>query len=172
MNSIKDSSTITDITLQQAARIAGISYLSIFIISALADGFMGGTASVVLGDVTTAVDNIIGNRPLFRFGVAGWIVVMVIGVIVSWALYIFLKPVNKNLALLAAWFRLIYVAILGSSLLSYLSVLGLLSDADHLAVIETSHLHAQVVELLYAHSRRRHFLVASRSIIAASWLAS
>ena len=151
MNSIKDSSTSTDVSVRQAARIAGISYLLIYIVAALADFSMDGRASVVLGDVTTAVDNIVENKTLFRLGVAGWIVVMVIDVIVAWALYVFLKPVNRSLALLAAWFRLIYVAILGSSLVNHFSVLGLLSGADHLAVIETSHLHAQVMELLYAH---------------------
>ncbi len=151
MNSIKDSSTITDISLRQAARTAGISYLLIFIVTTLADLLIGGTASVVLGDVTTTVDNIVGNETLFRLGVAGWIVVMLIDVIVAWALYVFLKPVNRSLALLAAWFRLMYVVILGSSLVNHFSVLGLLSGADHLAVIETSHLHAQVMELLDAH---------------------
>jgi len=157
MNSIEDRSTIADISLRQAARAAGICYLSIFMVSALADFLMDGTASVVLGDVTTAVDNIVGNTTLFRLGVAGWIVVMVIDVIVAWALYVFLRPVNRSVALLAAWFRLIYVAILGSSLVTYFSVLGLLSGADHLAAIETSHLHAQVMVFLYTHKYALHF---------------
>ena len=39
---------------------------------------------------------------LFRAGIGGLLVVAVCDVVVAWALYVFLEPVNKSLSLLAA----------------------------------------------------------------------
>lgn len=36
---------------------------------------------------------------------------------------IFLKPVNKNLSLISAWFRLVYVAILGAAWINLLNII-------------------------------------------------
>jgi hypothetical protein len=71
-------------------------------------------------------------------------------VLVAWALYILLKPVNKNLAMLAAWFRLVFAAILGVALHNLLSVLQLLSGPDYLTVFETEQLQAQAMLFLNA----------------------
>jgi hypothetical protein len=56
------------------------------------------------------------NELLFRCGIVSFIIVVILDVLVAWALYIFFKPVNNNLALLAAWFRLVFLAIWGSVL--------------------------------------------------------
>ncbi len=69
----------------------------------------------------------------------------ILDVVVAWALYVLLKPVNRSLSLLAAWFRLVYAAILGIALANLFSALLLLSGADHLAVFETDQLYAQVM---------------------------
>ena len=63
-----------------------------------------------------------------------------------------LKPVNKSLSLLAAWFRLLYTAVFGFALLNLVTVLRLLSDADYLTVFGTDQLHAQVMLSLNAFS--------------------
>jgi hypothetical protein len=75
---------------------------------------------------------------------------VILDVVVAWALYILLKPVNKNLAMLAAWFRLVFATILGVALHNLLSVLQLLSGADYLTVFETEQLQAQAMLLLNA----------------------
>uniref|UniRef100_UPI00273F82E5 DUF4386 domain-containing protein n=1 Tax=Allomuricauda sp. MMSF_3336 TaxID=3046704 RepID=UPI00273F82E5 len=38
-------------------------------------------------------------------------ITIVADIVVAWALYVFLKPVNKSLSLLTAWFRLLYTAV-------------------------------------------------------------
>ncbi len=58
--------------------------------------------------------------------------------------YVLLKPVNKSLSLLAAWFRLVYATIFGIALANLFGVLLLLSGADYLTVFETNQLHALV----------------------------
>lgn len=77
------------------------------------------------------------NELLFRSAIASFMVLVILDVAVAWALYILLKPVNKNLAMLAAWFRVVFAAILGIALHNFLSVLELLNGADYLTVFET-----------------------------------
>ena len=72
-------------------------------------------------------------------------------VLLPLALYILLKPVNKNLALLALFWRLAETTVLFIITLSSFFILLLLSGADYLKVFETDQLHALVMLLLNAH---------------------
>jgi hypothetical protein len=101
-------------------------------------------------DAATTANNIITNEMLFRSGFISFVIVLILDVLVAWALYVLLKPVNKNLAMLAAWFRLVYTAIFGISLYNFLGVLQLLSGAEYLTVFTTEQLHAQVMLLIDA----------------------
>ena len=87
----------------------------------------------------------------FRMGIAGGVIVLVADAVVAWALYIFLKPVNKSLSLLAAWFRLMYAAIFGITQLNLVFALLLLTGADYLTVFETDQLHALAQIFILAH---------------------
>jgi len=148
MNSNKKAVRITDISLRKAALIAGFGYLVIFIFGiyfGVIDSF------IVPGDAETTANNIMASEWLFRMSIAGLVIVLVADLVVAWALYVFLRPVNKSLSLLTAWFRLVYVAIFGFMLLTLLVVLQLLSGADYLTVFETSQLHALVMIFLNAY---------------------
>lgn len=57
-------------------------------------------------------------------------------------LYILLKPVNKNLALLAMLFTLIQTTVMVAFKLNLFMSLFLLSDADYLKALEPHQLHA------------------------------
>ena len=131
------------------ARLAGFGLLLMAILAIFSNFFVI-ESLIIPGDATTTANNIIANELLFRSGMASFIIVLILDVLVAWALYVLLKPVNKNLALLAAWFRLIYTAIFGVALYNFLSVLQLLSGADYLTVFETDQLHAQVMLFINA----------------------
>ena len=141
---------IADISLGKAARVAGLGYLIIFILGGFTN-FIARDNLIVAGDAATTASNIMASESLFRMGIAGGVIVLAADAVVAWALYIFLKPVNKSLSLLAAWFRLLFVAIAGINLLNLLIVLLLLSGADYLTVFETGQLQAQVMMFLGAH---------------------
>ena len=134
---------IAEISQRQAARIAGFGYLIVFILAAFANYFAF-ERLIVSGDAVITINNIISNELLFRFGIASWLIVLTVDAVVAWALYVFLKPVNRNLSLLMAWFRLVFVAIFGIGLVNLLSLLHLFSGADYLAVFEPSQLHSAV----------------------------
>ncbi len=68
-------------------------------------------------DTASTADQIMASEGLFRAGIASLDLVVVLDVVVALALYVFLKPVNTSLALLAAWFRLACATIFGVALL-------------------------------------------------------
>jgi hypothetical protein len=105
---------------------------------------------VMPGDAAETANNIMANELQFRLGICSFIVVIILDVLVAWGLYVYLKPVNKSLSLLAAWFRLLYTAVFGFALLNLFTVLRLISGADYLTVIGTDQLFAQVLLSLNA----------------------
>ncbi|QYR21312.1 DUF4386 domain-containing protein [Paenibacillus sp. sptzw28] len=105
---------------------------------------------IVPGDAAATANNIMTKEMLFRGGFIGFVIVLILDVLVSWTLYVLLKPINKNLAMLAALFRLVYTAIFGAALFNFLNVLQLLSGAEYLTAFTTDQLHAQVMLLIGA----------------------
>ena len=138
---------IVNISLRKAAIVAGFGLLTMTIFAIYAYFFVR-PSLIVPGDVTTTANNIMANELLFRSSIVSWLIVLMCDVVVAWALYVLLKPVNKSLSLLAAWFRLVYTTIHGIALLNLIFVLQLLSGADYLTVFETDQLHALVLLFL------------------------
>ena len=141
---------IADMSLRKAARVAGFGYLIIFLLGPFTNSISRENL-IVAGDAATTASNILASESLFRMGIAGGVILLVADAVVAWALYILLKPVNKSLSLLAAWFRLLFVAFAGIAVLNLFFVLLLLSGADYLTVFETGQLQAQVMMFLGAH---------------------
>ena len=151
MNTNKMTASIADISLRKAAIVAGLGLL-IMILPAIFMNFFVLESLIVPGDAAETANNIMANELQFRIGICSFIIVIILDVLVAWALYVFLKPVNKSLSLLAAWFRLLYTAVFGFALLYLITVLRLISDADYLTVFGTDQLHAQVMLSLNAFS--------------------
>lgn len=147
MNSEKQEAPFIEISLRNAARIAGFGYLMIFIFSIIANFFVF-EELIVSGDAKATSNNIIANKSLFRVGIASWMIVVMFDAIVAWALYILLKPIDESFSLLAACFRLVFVAIFGYSFVNYFSILQLFSGATYLNVFEPEQVQAQVMLLL------------------------
>jgi len=148
---IEMTNRIADISLRKAAIVAGFGLLIMTIFAVFADFFVF-QKLIVPGNATTTANNIMADEMLFRTGICSFLIVIICDVTVAWALYIFLKPVNKSLSLLTAWFRLVYATIFGIALVNYLSIFQLLNGADHLTVFEPTQLHAQVMLYLNAFS--------------------
>lgn len=140
---------ITDISLRQAAIIAGVGLLIMAIIAPFAE-FSVRQGLIVPGDAATTAQNIMANESLFRIAIYIYLIVAILDVVVAWALYVFLKPVNPSLSLLTAWFRVVYAAVLVIVLLNFGVALQLLSGADYLTVFQTGQLQAQMMLFLNA----------------------
>lgn len=86
------------------ARVAGFLYILIIIIGVL-NGIFIDSKLIVSGNDAVTANNIMANELLFRIGIAGVIILYASVIVLSWALYVILKTVNKNLALLAMLLR-------------------------------------------------------------------
>lgn len=144
MKSDLNSSKSTDISLRTSAIVAGLGLLIMAILAPIAN-FGVLQQLIVPGDVTNTANNIIASAGRFRIGICVFLIVAILDMVVAWALYVLLKPVNKSLSLLAAWLRIVYAAIFVSALNNLLNVLQLLNGPDYLMAFETNQLHAQVM---------------------------
>ena len=143
---------IADISLRQAALVAGFGYLIIFVFG----GFASFSGIVVPADAAATAANIMASESLFRMGIASWLFALTADAIVAWALYVFLKPVSKSLSLLAAWLRLVFVAVFVLNQLNLVFAWQLLSGADYFTVFEPDQLHAQAMLFLNAYEYGMH----------------
>jgi hypothetical protein len=117
-------------TLRQAALIAGFGTLLMAATAPFAEFFVF-PKLIVHGDIEQSIRNIIAHRTLYLAGVFGYLINFVCDIVIAWALYILLVPVNRSLSLLAAWFRLIYTAIAVVALFKLVAVFRLLNTPDY-----------------------------------------
>ena len=87
------------------ARVAGLAYVVIILLGIFSVSYIE-TNLVVPGNDAETVSNIMANELRFRISIVSEIMIYVLVVLLSWALYVILKTVNKNLALLALLWRL------------------------------------------------------------------
>ena len=142
----KMTNNINDISLRQASIITGIGLLIINILAPF--GHISINNLIVPGDAAATASKIAASEGLFRISICCLLINAVLDIVVAWALYILLKPVNKSISLLSAWFRVAYTAILVVALSNLFSVLQLISGADYLAAFAPNQLHAQVMLII------------------------
>ena len=132
------------------ARIGGILYLFIIVAALFGEAFVRGRL-IVSGDATATANNILGSETLFRVGLAAEMLTCVCDVALAMILYVLLKPVNRNMALLAAFFRLTFVAFYSVAKLFEIAAIVVLGRADYLKAFEPQQLHALAYMSLSIH---------------------
>ncbi len=144
-------------THRKTARMAGFLYLAHFVTFFFADN---GVHSTTVGsvDVEATAHNIMASEWLFRIGFMSYLLTAVFFLLAAWALYVLLKPVNKDLALLFVLLNLGGVAIWCISLLSEFAALLLLSGADYLKVFQAD--QQQALAMLFLNLYQNGFMIA------------
>lgn len=135
---------------QVYARTGGVLYLIIIVIGFCGEFFVRNKL-VVSGDVTATANNIMASESLWRISIAGDLILLVCSVALTLILYVLLRPVNKNLALLAVFFNIVEFPIEAVSKLCLLAALFLSGNADYLKAFEPHQLHALVKIFLKLH---------------------
>jgi uncharacterized protein DUF4386 len=123
------------------ARIAGAFWLIIIATASFAEFFVRGKI-VVDGDAAATATNILAHEPLYRMGVAAVLIYLLCDIVVALLLYELLKPVSRSLSLLASFFRLAMVALLGANLLNLSAPLVLLKGAPFLTAFKSDQLQS------------------------------
>lgn len=130
-----------DESQRKAARVVGFTYLFALIPAIFAEFYVRGQL-IVYNNAAETARIIMAHERLFRLGIASNLIVFATDVVLITALYVVLERVNRNLALLAAFFRLIETTILVVVTLHDFDVLRILSGADYLRVFEANRLEA------------------------------
>jgi hypothetical protein len=97
-------------SVQSYARAAGIMFLISFVAGAFGEFYVP-SKLIVAGNAAATVSNILDHEMLFRLGFAGYLLEALCDVGLALVLYVLLKPVDRNLALLSAFFGLVSTAL-------------------------------------------------------------
>lgn len=128
-----------DESQRKAARVVGFTYLFALVTANFADAYVP-SKLFVHGNALETARNILAHERLFRIGVASDLTTFITDVVLIAALYVVLKPVNRNLALLAAFWRLVETSIMVVVVLNRFDVLRLLSGAVYLRAFDADRL--------------------------------
>ena len=134
------------------ARAGGALYLVIIVTALFAEAFVRGRL-IVSGNAAATAGNIMGSPALFRLGLAADMLNCVLDVAVAMILYALLKPVDRNLALLAAFLRVAADAILGITGIFQLAAIVILGGADYLRTFEPAQLQTLAYLSLDLHGK-------------------
>ncbi len=104
------------------------------------------------GDAAATASNITEHALMFRLGIAADLFTFVCAVALTMILYVLLKPVNRNAALLMLAFNLVQDAIGGLNALNTYRPLQLLGSAAYLKVFSREQLEAMALLSLNTHS--------------------
>ena len=105
MNSNRKTVSIGDKSLLIYARVAGLAYVVVIMLGIFSVSFIDSNI-LVPGDDAATVDNIMNNELRFRISIASEIIMYAFVVLLAHSLYVILKTVNRNLALLALLWRI------------------------------------------------------------------
>lgn len=102
---------ISKASKRSSALVAGISLLIMTLAAFFSYGYVHSTL-VIPDDAAATFENIQASSDLFHLGIAGWVVIVVADLLVSWAFYTFFKTVDVRLAQIVGGLRLLYTLIL------------------------------------------------------------
>jgi hypothetical protein len=109
--------------IRRWATIGGVGILLIAALSIFAN-FLVLERLVTSGDATRTATDIASSKGLFQAGIFGWVLIAVLDVLVAVALFGVLSPVNRRVAMIAAWARVLYGAVLGIAILRLVGALA------------------------------------------------
>ena len=140
---------IVGISPQLYARVCGALYLYIIVAGMFAEAVRDNL--VVSADAAATASNIMAHEFLFRLGHVGELMHLSCDVAVAVILYALLRPVGRNVALLAAFLRLACDIILGVTDLASFAALRLVGHADYLKAFQPDQLHSLALLAMRLH---------------------
>jgi hypothetical protein len=98
--------------------------VGVFLILSILGGWFGEVqipSQFMTGNAATTADQLRHNEGLFRLGFAAYLVEAFSDLVLAWLFYVLLKPVDRNLALLSAFFGLVSMSLFAVTKMFYFS---------------------------------------------------
>ncbi|HYH78656.1 MAG TPA: DUF4386 domain-containing protein [Longimicrobium sp.] len=123
------------------ARIGGVLYLVIIAGGLFGEAYIRNRV-IVPGDAAATAANLQSMEPLWRFGIASEFFMLACTTVLALILYVLLRPVNRDLALLAVFFNLVSIAVEAVNEQQLLAAMFPLGNAGYLAALQPEQLYA------------------------------
>lgn len=133
----------------KTARIVGMLYVVIILGSIIGGVF----SEMYMQSHLAGADDVLSIPEwMYRIGFSTYLLVYTSDLALSFIFYILLKPVNRGLALLAAFFRFAEATLLGINMLNHYNAFLLLSGSGaYLSIFQADQLHSLASLFLDAH---------------------
>jgi hypothetical protein len=123
------------------SRIGGLLYLIIIVVGLFDEAFVRNRI-IVSGDAAATAANIRSLESLWRFGIAAEFFLLICAIALTLIFFVLLRPVSRDLALLAVFFNLVSLAVEAAVQLYLLGALFPLGKAEYLRAFEPEQLYA------------------------------
>ena len=133
------------------ARVGGVLYLIIIVLGALGEAVVRGSI-VVAGNATATAANLRSMEWLWRLGVAGEIVLLTCATVLALILYVLLRPVSRDLALVAVFFNVVSISIEGVAAVSLTAALLPMTNAAYVNAFTPEQLNVMAMLSVRSHS--------------------
>ena len=141
----------TNTSQSKAVKIAGLFFLFNLIVPLLNWTFVLSKFTVVDNVIATA-NNIIANELLFRFGITIELFMSVGLMVLALVLYKILKPINKNLAMLALLLKLVEATLMAITVLIPFVALQILNGEAYQTVFTIEQLQFPIGLIFNSHT--------------------
>ena len=133
------------------ARIGGALYLIIIVIGLFGEAFVRDKL-IMSGDAAATAANIMSHESLWRFHIAAELFLLICAVALLLILYALLRPVSRDLALLAVFINLVSIGIEAATTMYLLQALFPLGNAGYLKAFTREQLYAIASLSIKSHS--------------------
>ncbi|MEP0265489.1 DUF4386 domain-containing protein [Dokdonia sp.] len=124
------------ISLSNVAIIAGFGLLLMVLTVPFAEFYI--FPKLISENSENTANNIVTNKMLFTVSIFLHFITLICDIIVAWALYVFLKPVQQSISLLTAWFRIIYTAMYLVALVNLIKILTIINHSENTEFVNFS----------------------------------
>lgn len=117
----------------------------LFLLSIIGGGFgefYAPSTLIVPSDAAATAANVLTHNAMFRWGFAAYILEAMCDIALAWIMYVILRPVHKDIALLAAFFGLVSTAVFACTELFYFAPTFILGGADYLEAFSPDQINA------------------------------
>jgi hypothetical protein len=148
------SNVVTDRTIESSpklyARVGGAMYLMLIVLGGV--GEFVRDKLIVAGDAATTAVNLTSMESLWRFGITAEFLALICAVVLAMIYFVLLRPVSRELNLLATFLRLVAVAVQAVAVLNLAAALFPLGNAAYLKAFTPEQLYALTRFAIRAHA--------------------